>query len=213
MHLWVLQRAAAEVGPVFTEARFVKAVIAGKLLADDLEGSIERRFHQAFADFSPVMSAGKHDECVGVEVFAPVQRLALGIDAVEPATMFGVVEMPLQRAKQGCGPLCRSRLLDTAAEQVQLTRAGHRPVALHWQRAVRSIQGLVGQGHFGIPAGAQPHWHDAFGEVLVEAGQFGWSGAGVGHECARHNRQCAMVAEVRFSPDYPNPANAAHRRR
>ncbi len=134
------------------------------------------------------MSAGEDDEGMGVEVLAPIQWLTLGIDAVEPAAVLGVVEMPLQRTEQRCGPLRRARLLDTAAEQVQLASTGHCPVALGRQRVVLGIQGFVGQCHLGVPAWALPQRHDTFGNVLGEAGQFGQGGAGVGHECARHNR-------------------------
>jgi hypothetical protein len=42
------------------------------------------------------MSAGEQDEGVGVEVFALIQRLAVGIDAVEPAAVLGIMKVPLQ---------------------------------------------------------------------------------------------------------------------
>ncbi|MNZ21766.1 hypothetical protein D3C78_388470 [compost metagenome] len=188
VHLRVLQRAAAKVGPVFSEAGFVQAIVAGELLVDDVQRGVQRGLHQVFTHLAPVMCTGEDDEGVGVEVLAPVQRFALGVDAVEPAAVFGVVEVLLQRAEQGGRTLGCARLPDAAAEQVQLTRAGHGPVALHRQWLVLGVQCLVGQGHVGVPARALPQRHDAFGEVLVEAGQFGQGGAGVGHFGARRCR-------------------------
>ena len=105
---------------------------------------------------------------MGVEVFALVQRLAGRVDAVEPAAVFGIVEMPLQGAEQHCCALFsegRSWFADQAGEQVQLPRAGHGAVALRGQWAVIGVQRLIGQRQFGIPARALPERHDQGVEV------------------------------------------------
>lgn len=141
--------------------------------------------------------------------------------------MFGIVEMPLQRAEQRRRPLGRARLLDPAAEQVQLSGTGHGAVALHGHGPVFAIEGFKGQGQFGIPARTLPQWHDAVGEVLVEASQFGQGGAGVGHEGARRNRavrhgsrmglQGARAGTLpllaMISLDFPTLASGAHPRK
>ncbi|MNF88512.1 hypothetical protein D3C84_710090 [compost metagenome] len=99
MHQRILQRAATKVRPVFIEAGFIQAVIPGETFGDHTQCCIEGGLDQLLANLSPVVGAGKEDEGVGVEVLAPIQRFALGIDAVEPAAMLGIVEVPLQRAE------------------------------------------------------------------------------------------------------------------
>ncbi len=102
------------------------------------------------------------------EVFALVQRLPGGVDAVEPAAVLGVVEMPLQRAEQRGGAFfgkgCAG-FADQAGEQVQLPGAGHGAVALRRQRPVVGVQRLVGQRQLGVPARALPERHDQVMEV------------------------------------------------
>lgn len=61
-----------------------------------------------------------------VQVFALVQRLA-GVDAVEPATVFGVVEVPLQRAKQRRGTFFGSPGPARRSGWQTRTTAAHRP--------------------------------------------------------------------------------------
>ncbi|MNN90501.1 hypothetical protein D3C81_2084590 [compost metagenome] len=41
VHLWVLQRAAAQVSPVFAQAGLVQAVVTGELLVDDAQRSVQ----------------------------------------------------------------------------------------------------------------------------------------------------------------------------
>ncbi|MNJ45790.1 hypothetical protein D3C77_409000 [compost metagenome] len=185
VHQRVLQRPAAQARPVFIEAGLIQAVITGKTIGYHAKRSIQGRFDQLLAHLPPVVGAGKDDEGVGVQVLAAIQWLALGVDAVEPATMLGVVEVPLQRAEQRRCPFAGARLLDAAAEQIQLAGAGHGPIALYWQRLGVGVQGFIGQAHVGIPARTQPERHDALIEVSldpVEQGrQFRLGGMEVGH--------------------------------
>ncbi|MNM39653.1 hypothetical protein D3C81_504370 [compost metagenome] len=96
VHLRVLQRSTAQVRPILAQAGLVQAVVAGEVFGDDIQRRVYRGFHQVLAHLAPVMGAGEDDERMGVEVLAPVQRLAVGVDAVEPAAVLGVVEVPLQ---------------------------------------------------------------------------------------------------------------------
>ena len=122
------------------------------------------------------MGTGKDDEGVGVEVFAFVQRLAGGVDAVEPATVLGIVEVPLQGTEQrrraffGKG---RAGLTDQAGEQVQLPGAGHGAIALRGEWLVVGVQCLEGQCQVGIPAWALPEGHDQVVEVREHGVQSG----------------------------------------
>ncbi|RMO64729.1 hypothetical protein ALQ29_05613 [Pseudomonas marginalis pv. marginalis] len=168
MHQGILQRAGIEGRPIAFQHGFVKTVAGGKPLGDDFQGSIEHRLHQRFAHLGPVVGTGKDDERMGVEVFALVQRLAGRVDAVEPAAVLGVVEVPLQRAEQRRGAFFGKRrigLADQAGEQVQLPGAGHGAVALWGQWLVIGVQRLIGQCQVGIPAGALPERHDQTVEV------------------------------------------------
>ncbi|MNP05480.1 hypothetical protein D3C76_974350 [compost metagenome] len=146
------------------------------------------------------MGAGEQNEGVGVEVFTLIQRRALWVDAVEPAAVLGIVEVPLQGAKQSRGALAGAGLLDTAAEQVQLACAGHGPVALHRHGLLLWVEGFEGQGHVCIPARALPQRHDALVKVRLDlgeqGGQFRLGSTKVGHgkSSSRSVRLRAMVA-------------------
>ena len=185
VHQRILQRPAAQRRPVFGQARLVQAVLGGKALQHHFKGCIQGRLGHCFVHLAPVMRAGEHDEGVGVEVLGAVQRVALGVDAVEPAAVLGVVKVALQGAQQGGGTFRGARLLDAAAEQVQLARAGHGTVALYRQGPVLRVEGFEWQGHVRVPARALPQRHDALGEVLLDAveqgREFRLGGTKVGH--------------------------------
>ena len=72
------------------------------------------------------------------------------------ATVLGVMKVLLQGAEQCRGAFGRARLTDAAAEQVQLACASHGPIALHRQRLMLGVQGLVRQRHLGVPTWPLP---------------------------------------------------------
>ena len=206
VHQRVLQRAGFEGEPVAIKAGFVKAIAGGETLTDDFQRGVQRRFHQRLAGFFPVMRAGKQDERVGVEILALIQRFALRIDAVEPAAVFGIVEVSLQRTEQrGRTLFCVIHNADQAGKQIQLPCTGHRPITLRWQGLVRGVECFVGQCHVGIPARALPERHDHVDEVLLhlgeQGGQFrqGFGAGSMGHwrTSSRLGRLRDMVAERR----------------
>ena len=191
VHQRVLQRAGVERGPVALQYGLVQAVTGGKALGDDFQGSVEYRLDQRLTHLGPVMGAGKDNEGVGVEVFALVQRLAGGVDAVEPATVFGIMKVPLQGAKQRSRTFfgeSRAGFADQAGEQVQLPGAGHGAIALGGQWLVIGIQCLKGQRQVGIPARALPERHDQVMEVREHRRQ--GRGGSDGHWLASSRQGC-----------------------
>ncbi|RML72640.1 hypothetical protein ALQ91_05472 [Pseudomonas syringae pv. syringae] len=203
MHQGVLQRAGAQHRPVFIELRLVQPVVVGKAFCHNVKRCVEHRLCQRVLHFRPVMRAGKNNEGVGVEVLAAIQRLALWIDAVEPAAMLGIVEVLLQGTEQLTGPrpriwhLC---VIDEAGEQKQLTRTGHGAIALRRQRLIAGVECFVGQCQLRVPPRTLPQRNDDLHEVLLQGGEQRGQfrrGGGTGH--MRHrlaSRQCRSAQHV-----------------
>ena len=146
------------------------------------------------------MGAGEDDKSVGVEVFALIQWRAIGVDAVEPATVFGIVKMLVQRAEQRRSALRgvgEGRVVDQAGEQIQLPCAGHGAIALGWQRPMPGAESLKRQRQISIPAGALPQGHNDLAKVLLHCrkrgGQFKRE---VGAGYIRHRRASSRLGRL-----------------
>ncbi|CFP66143.1 Uncharacterised protein [Bordetella pertussis] len=102
-----------------------------------------------------------------VEVLRVVKRLPLRIDAMAPAAVRGVLEIPQQRREQPLGMRRGGRAVGTG-KHIQLARARHGAIALRGQRRAMGVERLARQAQACVEAALEPERHDDGIEMLAQ---------------------------------------------